>query len=55
MAKDDLFTWCQGRPAWQQAMVSILTAAPDLSEEEIENFSIALKQEHKITTAAPTA
>src|ERR1700730_9769577 len=55
MAKDDLFTWLQGRPAWQQAMVSVLTAAPELSDPQREHFTSALKQEHKITTGIPTA
>lgn len=55
MAKDDLLTWCQGRPAWQQAMVGLLTAAPELSESQLDEFSAALKLQHKITTGPPSA
>lgn len=52
MAKEDLLSWCQGRPAWQQAMIGILTAVPELSEAQLDDFSAALKQQHKITAGS---
>lgn len=55
MAKDDLFTWCQGRPTWQQAMVGMLTATPALSESQLDDFCAALKQQHEITTGSAVA
>ena len=53
MAKEDLLTWCQGRPPWQQAMIGLLTATPELSESQLDDFGAALKQQHKITTVPP--
>jgi len=50
MAKDDLLTWCQGRPAWQQAIIGILTGSPELSDDQLDTFVAALKQHFKITT-----
>jgi energy-coupling factor transporter ATP-binding protein EcfA2 len=55
MAEEDLFKWCQGRPVWQQAMVSMLTGAAELSDEEYDGFRVALKQEHKIIPGTPGA
>ena len=51
MAKDDLLTWCEGRPVWQQAAISMLTAAAELSDEQIDGFVATLKQQFKISTA----